>query len=143
MYWDILYAKSLGISISFIIVGMNLILRYTIVYLIEYIGDDQISHQSAHIVQAVFAAQFFNTGIILLIVNSNLSEHQPKGFTMIFKGPYYDYMPEWFRDVGLKLFLTMVIQCIAPFINLLLTVIILGFGIFMDRGCSSDPFKTK
>ena len=78
MYWDILLAKSLGVSISFIIVGMNLVLRYTIVSLVEYIGDDQISHQSAHIVQAVFVAQFFNTGFILLIVNSNLSEHQPK-----------------------------------------------------------------
>lgn len=40
MYWDKLASKTLGISISFIIVGMNLILRYTIVYLIEYIGDD-------------------------------------------------------------------------------------------------------
>jgi len=44
MYWDKLIAKTLGVSISFIIVGMNLFLRYTIVSLVEYIGDDQISH---------------------------------------------------------------------------------------------------
>lgn len=37
--------------------------------------------------------QFFNTGFIILIVNANMTEHEPKEFFKIFKGPFYDYMP--------------------------------------------------
>jgi len=52
------------------------------------------------------------------MVNANLSEHEPKWFTKMFKGPFYDYMPEWYMDVGLKLILTMAVQAIMPFVNI-------------------------
>ena len=45
--------------------------------------------------------------------------------------------------MGIKLSLTMLIQCVAPFFNLLISTVTLWLGIFADRGCSGDPFKTK
>jgi hypothetical protein len=51
----------------------------------------------------VFYAQFFNTGFLLLLVNAEATEHQPQFITKYMKGPYHDYMPEWYLEVGLKI----------------------------------------
>lgn len=59
------------------IVVINLILKESIIALITWVGEDTISEQLASITNGVFYAQFFNTGILLLLVNANLSEHQP------------------------------------------------------------------
>ena len=52
----------------------------------------------------MFLAQFFNTAIIILLVNANLGEVKflPKDVKGLFNGPFYDYYPEWYNDVGLK-----------------------------------------
>ena len=60
-------------------------------------------------VQALFVAQFFNTSFIILIANANLSEHEPKMLTKYINGPFYDYNPIWFIDVGFKIVITNVI----------------------------------
>ena len=65
----------LGQSISFIIIGVNVVLKLIIIELIIWVGDDTQSKQKASVVNGVFYAQFFNTGFLLLLVNANLSEH--------------------------------------------------------------------
>ena len=67
----------LGTSISFIIIAVNLILKTVIIKLITWIGEDTVSEQLSSITNGVFYAQFFNTGILLLLVNANMTEHQP------------------------------------------------------------------
>ena len=78
---DKLTSKVLGTSISFIIIAVNLILKTTIIALITWIGEDTVSEQLASITNGVFYAQFFNTGILLLLVNANMTEHGPKFIT--------------------------------------------------------------
>lgn len=53
----------------------------------------------------VFIAQFFNTGILLLLVNANLSEHTwvPGSQSVLSVGQFFDYAPQWYVDVGFKL----------------------------------------
>ena len=57
----------------------------------------------------MFFAQFFNTGFLILIVNANMKEHDPSEFTKYFDGPFTDYMPQWYIDVGLKILQTVFI----------------------------------
>lgn len=74
-YKDKYVSKALGFSISFIIIFINTVLRMLIIYLIESIKHDTYSQRLASITNGVFIAQFFNTGILLVLVNANMSEH--------------------------------------------------------------------
>jgi hypothetical protein len=67
----------LGTAISFIIIIINTILKTVIIKLIESIKYDTYSMMLASITNGVFIAQFFNTGILLLLVNANMTEHSP------------------------------------------------------------------
>ena len=74
---DTFNSKVLGTSISFIIIAINLILKKVIIYLIESIRHDTYSVRLSNITNGIFIAQFFNTGILLLLVNANMTEHSP------------------------------------------------------------------
>lgn len=78
-------------------------LKLIIIKLVEWVGEDTNSEQKSSITNGVFYAQFFNTGFLLLLVNANLTEHQPQFLTKFVKGPHFDYMPQWYTEVGLKI----------------------------------------
>ena len=65
----------------------------------------------------VFIVQFFNTAILLLLVNANLSETRLWGLNKIFTGPYTDFSQDWYNDVGVIIVSTMVIGAIFPLIE--------------------------
>ena len=67
----------------------------------------------------MFVAQFFNTGLILLLVHANLSEQNIPILSHIIKSEYYDYEPDWYQTVGNKIVNTMVINSILPYVTLL------------------------
>lgn len=72
---DNLKSKILGQSVAFIIIAINTVLRMIIIAGITWVGEDTNSEQLSSITNGVFIAQFFNTGILLLLVNGNMSEH--------------------------------------------------------------------
>jgi hypothetical protein len=72
-----LKSKVLGQSVAFIIIAINIVLRILIIKGITWVGEDTNSEQLSSITNGVFLAQFFNTGILLLLVNGNMSEHEP------------------------------------------------------------------
>lgn len=80
-YADFQYSFGLGTAISLVIVIFNLVLRFIIIALIEWIGEDTYSERLSSITNAVFMATFFNTGILLLLVNANVTEHPPHFLT--------------------------------------------------------------
>lgn len=57
-------------------------------------------------------------------MNANLSEHHPKAVTRFFDGPFTDYMPQWYLDVGLKITQTLFIQSFMPIVG-----VCVGFGV--------------
>jgi hypothetical protein len=69
---DKLLAKVLALSITGIIVGINLVLKLMVVMLVEWIGEDTVGQQKGSVVKGAFMGQFFNTGLIILIVNANM-----------------------------------------------------------------------
>ena len=57
------------------------------------------------------------------MVNANFKGVKPKIITNNFNGPFYDYMPTWYRDIGQKLVMTMLINSIMPYIDLVVAFI--------------------
>jgi len=65
------------------------------------------------IVNGVFIALFFNTGILLTLTSANLND--VSGWLgHIFNGTYYDYSPVWYAKVGSVLVSTMLLNAFMP-----------------------------
>merc|ERR1711990_814264 len=85
---------------------------------------------------------FFNTGFIILIVNANMQQFHPRKFWKVFNGPFSDYMPQWYMDVGLKIITTYTVQGLMPYINVVKEGVIMRAKICADTKCKRDPFVT-
>lgn len=98
----------------------NLILKKVIIALITWVGEDTFSQRLTSITNGVFIAQFFNTGILLTLVNANLNEQLPAALGVFFQGKYYDYDQLWYQEVGTKIVQTMFINAfVLPWIGLI------------------------
>ncbi len=86
-------------SVQYMIVAINYILRLFIIKLIIFIGKDTESEQTKLITNGVFLVQFFNTALLLLLVNANLDE-QSGFFSIFFSGAVPDFNSWWFSDIG-------------------------------------------
>lgn len=57
---------------------------------------------------------FVNTGLILLVINSDFGAQDnkdiPSQIKFLFGGQYNDLTPEWFNNVGTVLLLTMIVN---------------------------------
>jgi len=122
---------------------VNLILKTVIIKGITWVGEDTNSEQLSSITNGVFVAQFFNTGILLVLVNGNMTEHSPKFITKFIKGTFYDYMPDWYANVGFKIVQTMIINAIMPYVALATSFIVPALKRKLDRKFGSDVYKTK
>lgn len=138
-----LKAKILGTLISFIVIAINIILKFTILNMVFTIGEDTKSQQNSTVTRGVFLAQFANTGFVVLLVNANLTEHFPKEITKHFKGPYYDYMPLWFVDVAIKIQMAMTINMIMPLIGIAITFTVPLIKRKIDNKNTDDPYVTR
>ena len=58
--------------VKFAIIAINYVLRLIIIKLITKVGYDTESEQTRLITNGVFVVQFFNTALLLLMVNANL-----------------------------------------------------------------------
>ena len=76
-----IHGKIYGQAVAFVIIAVNLILKALIIALIQWVREDTLSQQLASITNGVFIAQFFNTGFLLLLVNANITEHEPSEVT--------------------------------------------------------------
>mmetsp|Transcript_10851 Transcript_10851/g.14609 ORF Transcript_10851/g.14609 Transcript_10851/m.14609 type:complete len:120 (+) Transcript_10851:1994-2353(+) len=100
-----------GIMVS--IIGINTGLKMTIIKLITWIGYDTHSELMTKITKGVFFGLFFNTGILLVLTNSNFSDVST-WLSAVFHGTYYDYSPRWYAMVGSTLVSTMQLNAFMP-----------------------------
>ena len=73
---------------------MNNVLKVGCIAIIERIGLPYISEEISRIVVAVFIAQYFNSGLILLIANADFN-NTPLEFLDV-TNLYSDYTSEWY-----------------------------------------------
>lgn len=140
---DVLWTTYLGLGITFSVLAFNFILRTIIIKLITWVGYDTHSETLARVTNGVFIAQFFNTGLLLVLVNANLSEHPIPLLASWLRGPFYDYMPRWYVDVGYKLVQTMLINSILPYVTVGKLIAMAFVKRMLDSGCTGDPYRTK
>lgn len=72
-----------------------------------------------------------------------MSEHEPKKFWKVFNGPFYDYAPQWYIDVGLKIITTYLVQGMMPYINVVKEGVMAKLKTCLDNKCSGNRFKSK
>lgn len=137
------YVFALTNAITIFVVVVNTILTTLTVKLIEWIGYDTHSEKMTKITNGIFVAQFFNTGLIYLLVYANFEETLPF-LGGIFKGPYYDYEPGWYRQVGGALIIyTALLNSVFPVIMQWVADVQKWLFKSMDQGFSKDVYKTK
>lgn len=103
-------------GITLFVTIVNTILSTLTIRLITWIGYDTRSAEMEKITNGIFIAQFFNTGLIYLLVYANFSDTIPK-LASIFAGPYLDYDSGWYATVGGGLIIyTMLFNMVFPVI---------------------------
>lgn len=128
----------IGQGITLFLVVVNKILAIMTIKLIIWIGHDTYSEQFSKITNGVLIAQYFNTAIVFLLVNANLSETVPY-LAPIFNGGFTDYNFTWYSQVGFVVVQTVMLE---PWINIFIQI---GFDVMqwalqrLDQSCTRDP----
>ena len=85
---------------------------------------------------------FFNSALVLLLINANYVKVPLPANSPILRGPYKDFSTEWYGPVGATIAMTTVINAIMPFSNLY-SLFEHFFYRCWDRRCSLDMKKTR
>ncbi|KAL4505499.1 hypothetical protein ABPG72_002561 [Tetrahymena utriculariae] len=125
------------------IVVINVIIQFLFQSLSQFEKHKLLDDQLKSFIIKTFVAQFINTGLILLLTNINFDITTTGTLQFLFGGNYDDLSPEWFKNVGSVIILTLLINVVtAPMVS--------SFFVFLkalfkccDRGCSLDETKTK
>jgi hypothetical protein len=93
-----------------------------------------------------FLTYFANSGILLLLVDSNLTE-QDAFLRYLFYSQYYDYSSNWYSNVGFLIAHTMMIGAVLPFFFCMLTRLMSIYTIRKDQEHlfvkEIDSYQTK
>ena len=115
---DMLWAQFWNQTVSIITVILNYFLREIIIMMIFKIGFHTETSQTNIIMIFVFAVQFFNTAILITLINANTNE---AGLHLgIFNGIYPDFNYNWYSDIGATIIYTMSFNALWPFIEIAL-----------------------
>ena len=129
-------------GVTGVIIAVNVILKHLTIFLVAQIGYETHSEVMTKTTNGYLIALFFNTGVLMLIVNANLTEvSTPLG--TIFHGVYHDYSPKWYAKVGNTLCYTMLINAFMPFIFEVLEILERWFFIARDSGMWCKCGKRK
>lgn len=130
-------------SVTIGIVAINFILRMIIIKLIIYIGKDTESEQTRLIANGVFIVQFFNTALLLLMVNANLSE-QGSIFSLISRERGMpDFNSQWFNDIGTTLVGAMLFNVYWPVVEFFVFFGMRSTFRCLDRSLTCNSERTK
>ena len=136
-------AKALNLVTSIVINGINFIMRFAMIALISNMKEDTNSAMTRSIMVGIFIAQFFNTGFVLLLVNANLSETHIPILNELLQGQYTDFNSDWYRDVGITITKTMMINSIVPFFEVMAFWGMRMAFRMLDRKFTSDTYSSK
>lgn len=74
--------------------------------------------------------EFFNTAILILIVNANTSQ---AGIQIGLNGTYSDFSYNWYNLVGTSLTTTMIIYALSPIFGLVISEILNNLMKIIDQ----------
>jgi len=114
------------------------ILNYIVGYIYEALGPfskfKTVNEETQSIYIKTLIFQFLDFALVPILLQFNFDIKWLNRWG-IFKGPYTDFTPEWFRDIGDTLVMTMVLNAIIPsLLEYIGWAIMTGFRC-CDRGC--------
>ena len=102
---------------TYIIVVTNYISRFFVVKIITWIGYKTQTGLNKAYTNVILATQFFNSAIILLLIDSNFNDSGIPFLGLIFKGNYYDFDSNWYKNMGGIIEYTVAYIAIWPIIE--------------------------
>jgi hypothetical protein len=122
--------------VTVVITVVNILIRTLVIYMIERVGYWTVTGEISAIMVTCFIMTFFNTAILLLLADANLSEI--KGLSWIpLNGPFPDLTEEWYIVIAPSLILTMVLNAASPLITLTSAAMTTVIFRSLDQGCGN------
>ena len=97
-------------GVSFLIVGVNFILKITLVELIHSLHLKTVTKETNYTMITIFLGQFVNTAVLIVLNNASFKDFDGgSGFisTIFFVGSETDFSVNWYRTVGTTIMRTM------------------------------------
>lgn len=118
-YFDqYLGGEALGELVTVVITVINIIIKFICRILISWIGYATLTADITAYMCAVYITTFFNTAILLLLADANLSQVKVLSWLPgLQKGPFPDLTEEWYLVIAPSLILTMFLNAISPLIE--------------------------
>lgn len=140
--WSIslLFVNGMSIFVS----GMNFGLRTFTKLFVQFERKHTITKELASAIGKMWFIQFFNTGIIIFLINANYQKLFNTGEGgLILAGKYSDFSGDWYGQVGAAVAITTFITSVFPAINIS-KFFVTKFKRCCDRGFfSCDAHKTR
>ena len=129
--------------LSYLIIIFNYILRTICIMLVDWVRFPTETQRLSETTSVTFFVQFFNSGILLLLVNADLSE-QWFAFGLT-GGSMSDFNGMWFKTVGNVLVGAMMFNLYYPILEAVMYWLLRCQGRCRDRGCRlpSEDETTK
>eukprot|EP00921_Rhytidocystis_pertsovi_P016481 GHVQ01026011.1.p1 GENE.GHVQ01026011.1~~GHVQ01026011.1.p1 ORF type:complete len:1071 (-),score=72.78 GHVQ01026011.1:3908-6910(-) len=99
---------------AFLVVAVNFALKAFLRNLSRWEKPYSVSAQLGSALWKVFLAQFVNTGLIMLVINSNWLGTKLMIAGVNFSGEYSDISADWYMKVGAAIALTLLINVVSP-----------------------------
>jgi hypothetical protein len=116
------YSLSTGLTYAsvFATTIVNVLTRYALKLLTKYEAYTSLDEFQASIMSKIFFSNFATMAILVLVAYGNgQSENSFLSTFHLFRGPYDDFSPQWYGNVGLYLVTTFILQSFSPlFANL-------------------------
>ncbi|KDO18285.1 hypothetical protein SPRG_16323 [Saprolegnia parasitica CBS 223.65] len=97
------------------VIVVNLVLQMILRAFADFERHVSESERASATVLKLFFAQLLNTGIIVLLVNANLSSVPlPSTLREILNGKFDDFVRQWYISVGVGISTTMIINAVSP-----------------------------
>lgn len=143
--WVGLYiqAYSLNIGIIIVIPIINAILVIILRFLTDFERNKTVSVDKMSNIWKIFVMQMINTGLILLLVNTNvksIKESIPD--FPLFSGKYDDMTPQWFLDIGTTISFSLILNVFVPHISIIMQNCLILCSRCFDSGCRCDGNKS-
>ena len=127
--------------ISFGIATFNYVLRFLVIYAVQWIGYNTETRVLERVTKVTFLCQFFNSAFLLLLVNADFSE-QPLIWGLN-KGHNGDFNSVFFSLMGNTLISSMIFTAFYPIIGFLLGWLYRFAKRWHDRSFTFQKRKTK
>jgi hypothetical protein len=123
---DFLAKNAFIVVASAVVVVVNIVLKTTLRGFASFERHTSESAKASAVALKMFAAQFLNTAIIVLVVNAALSLSTVPVVGELFRGKYSDFQRDWYPTVGMGVTMTMLINAIVPQALLLLNLCVIS-----------------